>query len=278
MATEPAAPEATNTGNSGNTAKRIGIRQGGGGPTATIDGIRVANTWSAIMTNDTLDDEVIGNKESYNVNYAFADGAWALAEGDAFYAVTEDDFASMGIENFGSSIDPDDYMLTFLNQKFAYAAVDTQMNVLYKYVSSSSGAQMRGNQFTKTGANTWEVFQSTINSNLQFGHDGTTWVPDNTIRYTLTRGGSDSDYDWIASQLTTDEYAGLIGNLANYDDFDYNWTSAQIQYAMILFAGHHAPNAEEGQKYIFTYVVYDNGENEYQINLIKTGGVWVLNN
>jgi hypothetical protein len=275
---EPTTPEATNTGDSGNAISAIAVRQSGGIPIGRIDGIRVANTWSAIMSNDNLDDEVIGNKESYNQNYAYADGAWAPAEGDAFYAVTEEDFAGMGINNFGSSTQPDDYMLTFLNTKFLYAQVDTQMDVVYKYVSSSSGPQTRGNQFTKTGANTWEAYQTTIESNLQFGHDGTTWEPDNTIRYTLSRGGTDSDYDWIASQLTTVEYAGLIGNLANYDDFDYNWTSAQIQNAMILFAGHHAPNAEEGQKYIFTYVIYDNGENEYQINLIKTGGVWVLNN
>ena len=288
MATEPSTPEATSSGSSGNTAKRIGIRQGGGGPTATIDGIRVANTWSAIMTNDTLDDEVIGNKESYNVNYAFADGAWAPAEGDAFYAVTEDDFASMGVDNFGSSTQPDDYMLTFLNQKFAYAAVDTQMNVLYKYVSSSSGAQMRGNQFTKTGANTWAAWESTIDTSLQFGHDGTTWVPDNTIKYVMVA----ADYALVASSLAAEAgYESAASNLSTFGNFNRtgspdgdeasgssNWNDLMMEKALGVVLNSVAPNAEEGQKYAVTYAYYDGSGGEGQFNLIKTGGNWVANN
>jgi hypothetical protein len=61
-ASEPTTPTVTNTGNTGLTVEKIGVRQGSGGPTATIDGIRVANTWSAIMSNDQLPDEVIGVK------------------------------------------------------------------------------------------------------------------------------------------------------------------------------------------------------------------------
>jgi hypothetical protein len=109
---------------------------------------------------------------------------------------------------------------------------------------------------------------------IQFGHDGTTWVPDNTIKYTLIRN---ADYEYMASQLTDAEYAGLIGNLAKYGDFDYNWTDEQIHYALILFLDNYDSSAEEGQKYLLTYVIYDNGENEYSTRFIKTGGVWVLN-
>lgn len=271
-ATEPTTPEATNTGSSGNSANRIGIRQGGGGPTGTIDGIRVANTWSAIMTNDALEDETVGNKTSNQAIYTYNGTEWDIPT-DGFYSINDEDFASMGLESFGSSTQPDNYLPTFLNLKFPYAQEGEELNVLYSYVSSSSGAQTRGNLYTKTDG-VWVGYQSTIDTTLQFGKEDNTWVPDNTIRYTLVRN---ADYEYMASQLTDAEYSGLIGNLASYGDFDYNWSDAQIQYALAILLDSLDPNAAEGQKYILTYVIYDSGENEYSTKFIKTDGVWVVN-
>ncbi|MDO6743143.1 hypothetical protein Q4553_01010 [Tenacibaculum soleae] len=269
--TEPDTPEATNTGNPNNTAKRIGIRQGNGGPTGTVDGIRVANTWSAIMNNGTLPDEVVGEKVFTTVMYTYDGTTWKLPT-DNYYSVTEDDFTSMGLSNFGSSKPAGDYLPTFLNIKFPYAQDGDVLDVVYNYVSSSSGAQVRGDLYTKTDG-VWEAYKSTIETTLQFGHDGTNWVPDNTIKYTLVRN---ADYEYMASQLTSAEYAGLIGNLASYGDFDYNWSESQINYALALFLDHHAPTAAEGQKYLLSYVVYDNGENEFQRLFEKVEGAWVV--
>lgn len=269
--TEPDTPEATNTGNPNNTAKRIGIRQGNGGPTGTVDGIRVANTWSAIMNNGTLPDEVVGEKMFTTVMYTYDGTTWKLPT-DNYYSVTEDDFTSMGLSNFGSSKPAANYLPTFLNIKFPYAQDGDVLDVVYNYVSSSSGAQVRGDLYTKTDG-VWEAYKSTIETTLQFGHDGTNWVPDNTIKYTLVRN---ADYEYMASQLTSAEYAGLIGNLASYGDFDYNWSESQINYALALFLDHHAPTAAEGQKYLLSYVVYDNGENEFQRLFEKVEGAWVV--
>lgn len=270
---EPASPEATNTGNSGNSAKRIGIRQGGGGPSAIIDGIRVANTWSSIMSNDQLDDETVGNKETYSAIYTYANGAWVSPSTSGVYSLSDADFASIGVDNFGSSKPAGDYLPTFLNIKFPYAKDGDVLSVLYKYVSSSSGAQTRGDSFTKSNG-VWVGHKSTITSDLQFGHDGSSWVPDNTIKYTLVRN---DDYAYMASQLTGAEYAGFIGNLASYGDFDYNWSTTQIEFALIKFLEHHDPSAADGQKYVLTYVIYDNGENDYNTSFIKTNGAWVVN-
>lgn len=269
--TEPDTPEATNTGNPNNTAKRIGIRQGNGGPTGTLDGIRVANTWSAIMNNGTLPDEVVGEKVFTTVMYTYDGTTWKLPTNN-YYSVTEDDFTSMGLSNFGSSKPAANYLPTFLNIKFPYAQDGDVLDVVYNYVSSSSGAQVRGDLYTKTDG-VWEAYKSTIETTLQFGHDGTNWVPDNTIKYTLVRN---ADYEYMASQLTSAEYAGLIGNLASYGDFDYNWSDTQINYALALFLDHHAPTAAEGQKYLLSYVVYDNGENEFQRLFEKVEGAWVV--
>ncbi|TXD49784.1 hypothetical protein [Polaribacter sp. IC073] len=270
---EPSTPEATSAGNAGNSANRIGVRQGGGGPTGVIDGIRVANTWSSIMSNETLEDEVVGEKESLTAIYNFDNGEWKLPSDNGFYTITDADFVSMGIENFGSSTPAENYLSAFLNIRFPYAQDGKELDVLYNYVSSSSGAQVRGNSYTKTNG-VWVAYNATIETSLQFGHDGKTWVPDNTIKYTLIRN---ADYEYMASQLTAAEYDGLKGNLGTYGDFDYNWSDAQINFALILFLEHLDPNAAEGQKYLLTYVVYDNGENDYNKSFIKTNGAWVIN-
>jgi len=279
--TEPATPEATSLGNGGYIMTNIAIRQDSkDGPTGTIDGVRVANTWSAIMSNEDLDDEVIGEKVAKEGYYMYSNGSWG-APAERFYFISDADFDSMGEEEgqpgfkdtFGSSIPPSDYLAVFLNLKFPYANEGDELDVTYDYESSSSGPQVRGDLFTFNDGK-WSAFASVQSASLQFGHDGNDWLPDNTIKYTLVRN---ADYEYMASQLTDAEYAGLIGNLGSYGDFDYNWSDTQIEYALSLFLDNLDPNAAEGQKYILTYVIYDNGENDYTTSFIKQDGAWVVN-
>jgi hypothetical protein len=53
-ATEPAMPEATNTGSTGTTITSFAIRQSSNIPTFLIDGVRVATSWNEIMNNSTV--------------------------------------------------------------------------------------------------------------------------------------------------------------------------------------------------------------------------------
>jgi hypothetical protein len=177
--------------------------------------------------------------------------------------------------NFGSTTPPDDYLPTFLGLKFPYAFEEDELLVIYDYFSSSSGAQLRGNLYTVIDG-AWVGHKSTIETTLQFGHDGSKWVPDNTIKYTLVP----ADYDYLAAQLegNPDFDNVSLASLANYDDFDYNWSMDQLVYALGLLADFLNPGAEEGQKYIMTYLLYDNGVQTRVTPIIKTGGVWVLNN
>ena len=270
-ATEPTKPQATNTDSSGLTAQRIAVRQGGSG-TATLDGIRVANTWSAIMSNDELDDEVVGDKISEEAGYTYNDETWVIPS-DRFYLLSEEDFASIGIENFGSSTPPDDYLPKFLDLTFPYALEGNELDVAYEYVSSSSGAQTRGNLYTFIEG-IWVGYQSTISTTLQFGHDGSKWIPDNTIKYTLTS----DDYCYMAEELTgnADFDNVSLPNLCDYGDYDYNWTEDQIVFSLGILADKMNPDAEEEQKYLFTYLLYDNGINELSTKIILEEGVWIL--
>ena len=53
-ATEPAMPEATNTGNTGTAINGIAFRQSSNIPSVAVDGIRVATSWNEIMNNSSV--------------------------------------------------------------------------------------------------------------------------------------------------------------------------------------------------------------------------------
>jgi len=280
-ATEPGTPEVTNTGNPGFTVQKIGIRQAGGGPTATIDGVRVASSWTSIMSNDVFEDIVTGKKISDKKFYNYKGGVWKEAT-DGVYLLVGTDYDSMGTasgqpgqyNNFSSSIAPDDYLPTFLNLKYPYALEGDELFVIYDYYSSSTGAQLRGNLYTvKNGV--WTAYQSTIDTTLQFGHDGTTWVPDNTIKYEFVK----ADYDYIIATFAGDAtFAGAVANLSSYGNIStFNWTPAQIDAAIGAVLMHNFPGMTEGQKFAATIYVYDGSSHNSTINYILQGGSYVRN-
>jgi hypothetical protein len=227
---------------------------------------------------------ISGDAVSYGTYYMYSGGAWELAEN--IYYLSTADFDSMGegsgqpgrFDNFSSSVSPNSYLPAFLAINFPYGQEEEELIVTYAYYSSSSGAQVRGNLYTFTDG-AWMAHQSTISTSLQFGHDGTQWVPDNTIRYTLV----DSDYDVVASTLLTT--AGLedaAGNLDNYGNFNRtgsgsSWSDEMMVTAMGVVLDNLDPSAADGQKYITTYNIYDGSSGTEDRSLIKEAGVWVQN-
>ena len=224
---------------------------------------------------------VEGETITKDVYYTFEGGYWEASEG--VYVLSADDYDSMGessgqpgrYNNFDSSMEIDNYIQTYLslNPPYSYGQDDDELIVIYKYYSSSAGAtQTRGNLYTVV-IGEWTGHQTTIATTLQFGYENGIWVPDNTIRYTL----SNADYEYIGNSLESDpEYTDIVGTLINYHDYDYNWTSEQVTSSLIFFLNYLDANAEEGQKYAITYLLYDNGLNELTETFIKEGGEWIV--
>lgn len=217
----------------------------------------------------------LANKEMF---FTYSGGAWEPSEG--VYYVTSEDFDSMGeasgqpgrYDNFGSTMPPDNYLPTFLSSTspYSYGQDGDELIVVYPYYSSSSGAQIRGNLYSVVDGE-WVGYQSTQSTTLQFGHDGTTWVPDNTIKYTLTN----ADYEYIGEVLGSDpEYSGIVATLTNYHDYDSSWSDEQILYSLFVLAEHNFPDAEIGQKYEMTYLVYSGGTSEKTASIILTTDGW----
>lgn len=213
-----------------------------------------------------------GGESTLTDGFVFTEGDWEKIPG-----FTEDEYKEMGnsYPNFSGHDEAEEKMPIKLLDVYKYDALEagSVVSAMYELYKGGGVTKSYTSNFVFDGS-AFLVYDDEVNETVQFGHDGSTWVPDNTIKYTLIRN---DDYAYMASQLTDPEYAGLIGNLAKYGDFDYNWSKDQIYFALAILLDHLDSDAAEGQKYILTYVIYDNGENDYQTGFIKTGGVWVLN-
>lgn len=235
------------------------------------------------LTYDEYDSGIVTEVEN---GFIYANDTWEKSTG-----ITAAEYAAMG-ESRAQFSNEDEALVkipVYLKNKLAYEAPTAGdiEGVMYKlYVTDTDDVDGDGRTDDKTvysyvvfytyDGMDWVQYNNNIQSTIQFGHDGTTWVPDNTIKYTLIRNG---DYEYMAAELEGNaDFANVsLDNLAGYGDFDYNWSDTQIEYALALFLDHLDPNAAEGQKYLLTYVIYDNGENDYQTSFIKTDGVWVVN-
>jgi hypothetical protein len=217
--------------------------------------------------------------------YVYGAGVWKKAEG--VYNLTAADYDSMGTtsgqpgqyNNFSSTALPENYLPTFLDIKYPFAQEGNEMIVTYKYYNGTE-TQTRGNLYTFT-MGVWEPHQSTIEATLQFGHDGTQWVPDNTIRYTLTGANYDTLADHFATESGFESAASSMGNYGNLDRRAGNaayWSDEMIITAMgYLLDNVVAPNAEDGQKYIVTFAIYNGTNTTEDFKLIKEAGEWISN-
>ncbi len=227
---------------------------------------------------------IAGETNNKGTHYAYDGSEWEVVDG--VYFLSSADFDSMGegsgqpgrFNNFGSSTPAGDYLPTFfsLTAPYAFGQDGDEVVAVYDYFSSSSGAQIRGNLYTMMSG-VWVEYQSTISTTLQFGHDGTTWVPDNTIRYSLVG----SDYSAVAAALLTEPgFEAAAGNLDNFGNFNRtggstNWSDEMLVTAMGIVLNNNDPGAADGQKYIMTFDVYIGSNSTEDLALIKEAGIWV---
>ncbi|MGJ5642753.1 hypothetical protein [Formosa sp. S-31] len=178
----------------------------------------------------------------------------------------------------------------YLKTLYPYAMEGDRVVTMYELYVSGADNEMNLVPYVFDGTN-WNLVPSVVESSLQFGHDGETWVPDNTIKYALVR----SDYDYMAAQLENEPgYDAAVSSMGNYGNLDRRpgnaayWSDDTTQNsagitdmigtAMALLLDHLDPSAEEGQKYLLTYDIYNGTNTTESISLIKTDGVWVRNN
>ncbi|MEN8247793.1 MAG: hypothetical protein ABFS32_02585 [Bacteroidota bacterium] len=100
-----------------------------------------------------------------------------------------------------------------------------------------------------------DAYQTTTES-LDFGHDGTVWVPDNTVKYTFTS----ADYAVCGDEANGLGNAAARDNIRSYGNFGTQWSHAEIIEAIGFVLKLNFPASEEGQKYFVTYNTYPAGD------------------
>ena len=112
---------------------------------------------------------------------------------------------------------------------------------------------------------------SIIESQLQLGHDGSNWVPDNTIKYSMTS----ADYTAVSEAYADSNPAGSE-SMANYGNYDTGlWSAEQITESIGGVLKSNFPEADEGQKYLVFYSVYTGASQTWTEHLILSGGEYV---
>ena len=107
---------------------------------------------------------------------------------------------------------------------------------------------------------------------LKLGHDGTTWVPDNTIKYTMTG----DDYTYVATEYADVNPAGAA-SMERYGNYDITiWLDEEIVRSIADVLLKNYGGAEEGQKYLVSYNVWTGSSGDtYTLHMIKSEGVYI---
>lgn len=217
-----------------------------------------------------------GGEKTLTDGFAYEDGEWVK-----FTGFTEDEYNDMGegFPNFSNDDEAEAKIPIFLVDKFKYETVEAGdiFATMYELYVGGGVTESYTINFVFDGS-AWSKYNNEANETIQFGHDGTTWVPDNTIRYSLTG----ADISLIESSLGA-TYPGPTSNVSQYGSFDRRpggsnyWDNDMLLEAFNVVLDNLDPSAAEDQKYVLTIVTYVGATVEEEFSVIKTGGEWVYN-
>lgn len=203
-----------------------------------------------------------GGVKTLNNGFLYLDGNWEFIQG-----FTNDEYEMMGesYPNFSSDDEAEAKIPVFLLEKFKYdnkQAGDIEA-IMYKVYVGGGVTESYVIYFIFDGSQ-WSKYTNIVQETVQFGHDGTTWVPDNTIKYTLTQ----ADYELVGN--------GYYGNFDVRSGKDEESVEARLAKINTILLNNF-PDKEEGQKFIVSYNVWTGAPEIWQMKVILEGGEYVLN-
>ena len=202
-----------------------------------------------------------GGVSTLNNGFLYIDNEWQFIQG-----FTSDEYEAMGesYPNFSSKTEAETKIPIFLKEKFKYSnksAGDIEA-IMYKLYVGGGVTNSYVAYFVYDGDN-WSKYTNTIDETVKFGHDGTTWVPDNTIKYTLTN----ADYTLVGN--------GYYNNFDVRSGKDEETVEARLAKINTILLNNF-PTMAEGQKFVVSYNVYSGADEVWEMKVILTGGAYVL--
>ncbi|CAA0149898.1 hypothetical protein [Tenacibaculum maritimum] len=250
-----------------------------------------------VLVSLTYVKRITGLNITVENGFIYSNGTWEKSMG-----LTADDYAAMGKvrSQFSNKEEALAKIPLFLKNKLQYNSPEKGyiQGVMYKlFVTDEQDIDGDGKTNDKAvysfvvfyiyNGIDWVEYENTIEKVLQLGHDGTKWVPDNTIRYTL----EGADYSLVADNLKSENgYENAASNLANYGNFnrtgestgdkptgDSSWNDHMMEKALGIVLEKLNPTAENNQKYIVIYNMYNGSSGTQQFPMIKKNNKWVKN-
>ncbi|MCF6296378.1 MAG: hypothetical protein L3J08_00070 [Flavobacteriaceae bacterium] len=202
-----------------------------------------------------------GGETTLTDGFIFENEEWTQIKG-----FTPDEYSNMGerFPNFSSHDEAAIKIPLALPDifKFQPKKAGDIVQAMYELWKGGGVTESYVNNYIFDG-NTWAKYNNVAEETIKFGHDGTVWVPDNTIKYTLTS----ADYDLVEN--------GRFGN------FDVRSGRAEetveVRLAKInTILLNNFPSDAEGQKYNVSYNVWSGANEVWNMKVIKTGAEYVL--
>jgi hypothetical protein len=201
----------------------------------------------------------------------YYDDRWLIA-----FVPTSDDYTFMGqsFPNFSSRTAARERIGKLLTTRFLFDdAGDIRTSVFtYTFVDGNGDRQFVDFMIVfQFDGEAWQPFFDVVARSLQLGHDGNTWVPDNTIKYTLTG----ADYVAIADDFSSINPGGS-SSMANFGNYDVGlWSDEEVLTSIGNRLLDIFPQVED-QKYLVSYDTWEPGAGVRSIHLIFKGGSYVL--
>ena len=202
-----------------------------------------------------------GGESTLTDGFVFENSEWTKITG-----FTPDNYNDMGesYPNFSSHDEAEIKIPVALLDVYKFAGKEAGdiVTAMYELYKGGGVTKSYTANYIFDGSS-WSKYTNTINETIKFGHDGTTWVPDNTIKYTLTG----ADYT-------------LVGN-GNYGNFDVRAGKDEEQESVRLdkvntILLNNFPSDAEGQKYIVSYNIFNGAAGVWSLAVIKEGGAYVM--
>ncbi|MCG8578841.1 MAG: DUF5017 domain-containing protein [Bacteroidales bacterium] len=145
------------------------------------------------------------------------------------YIVSSKDYDMFGTpgkyDNFSTSDAPENYLPTYLQSKFPYAQEGDMQYVGYKYYYNRNTSFKVSKYVFTEGMWTSESSGPFITVTNQFVHNGTTWVFDPTVAFTMGKSDYQLVVDYVRDNISEDYapysdgeyYYGASGRYTNFD-------------------------------------------------------------
>ena len=202
-----------------------------------------------------------GGESTLTDGFLFENGDWTKITG-----FTEDEYKAMGesYPNFSSHDEAAIKIPLALPDifKFSPKSAGDIVQAMYELYKGGGVTKSYVNNYVFDGS-TWAPYNNVAEETVKFGHDGNVWVPDNTIKYTLIQ----ADYDLVGN-----------GNYANFDvrgGKNEELESVRLEKINTILLNNF-PGMAEGQKFAVSYDVYSGAAEVWEMKVILSGGVYIL--